>query len=131
MEREDPNISHYPPEAGQPTTRAVVEFLSNEFHFPAIDLYIERQFERRGWLATLEQAGILPVVVSPNPFDPKQDEAAHTQWWQQHPSELEAFEEKQEARQAILKVLHIGALIGHLDGARLYPGRNLPQSGTK
>lgn len=129
MEREDPYPQQPQPEVSQPIDHAVVEFLSNEFHFPAIDLYIEQQFARRGWLATLEQAGVLPTLISPNPFDLELDEAAHIQWWQEHPRELETFEAAQQTRRTLLKVLHIGALIGHWDGARLYLGRNLPKAG--
>lgn len=101
----------------------LIEFLQGEFYFPAIDLYIERKFEQAGLLDVLEQAEILPVTPDPNPFDPAHDERSYDQWWTDHPDELEVYEQKDEERRTILRYLHIGALIGHLSGGRLYPGR--------
>jgi hypothetical protein len=104
----------------------IIPFLQREFTFPAIDTYIEARFEQVGVLPILEQAGILPPLTDLNPYHPEEEAASYEQWWAEHPTEQEVYNEQFHMRQQLLKYLHIGALVGILAGRPLYPGRTFP-----
>lgn len=101
-------------------------FLEQEFKVPALDVYVEAKFKKGGLLAVLEQAGVLPVAENPNPYGVEQEEEKFEQWANEHPEEQEAFNRRMDERAIALKYLHIGALLGHMVGKHLYPGRKLP-----
>lgn len=126
MEQEEPRQSPHGDHENDATPDPRVAFLRHEFNFPAIDLYIERKFAEAGFLTVLEDAGVLPVVADPNPFDPTHDETAYDLWWAAHPAEFDVYDQQSAERRTILKHLHIGALVAHLAGRNLYPGRDLP-----
>lgn len=66
-----------------------------------------------GMLVKLEEAGIMPIVDNPNPFDTSAEELEqHEQWWKDHPVEAEEFARNCEKRNEILRYLYIGALLG-------------------
>ena len=116
-------------EMDEPNKQSSLEdFLSREFTFPAIDLYIERKFEQNGLLPMLEEQGIVPRVVNPNPYNPEGQEEAYDQWWEQHDEEFEAYDRRQSERILALKLVYVGTIIGHLKGKQLLAGRDLPRS---
>lgn len=114
-------------EPSQLDPERLVPFLKTEFTFPAIDTYIEARFERVGLLSILEQAGVLPQLEDPNPYDLEHETAAYEQWWAQHPDEQDVFIARLEERQLLLKYLHIGAIVGYITGRDLYSGRDFPR----
>ncbi len=104
-----------------------VPFLRTEFTFPAIDTYVEARFARLGLVPILEEAGVLPRVEDPNPYDLAEETAAYEQYWAEHPDEHDAFFARIEERRQMLRYLHIGAILGHVAGRDLYPGRSFPR----
>lgn len=74
--------------------------------------HLETQLMLEGLLPRLEQAGILPIIENPNPYDPVINEAQHENWWEEHPYEGEIFERTVDKRNEVLRHLYIGALIG-------------------
>jgi hypothetical protein len=65
-----------------------------------------------GLLSRLEQAGIVPTVENPNPYDPELDEDQHERWWEEHLPEAEKFDRAVDRRNEVLRYLYIGATIG-------------------
>ncbi|MEW5957680.1 MAG: hypothetical protein AB1801_08155 [Chloroflexota bacterium] len=72
----------------------------------------ETQLMLEGLLSRLEQAGILPTVENPNPYDPGLDIEQHDRWWEEHPQEAEKFDRLVDKRNEVLRHVYIGALIG-------------------
>ena len=73
---------------------------------------LETQLLLTGLLPRLEQAGIVPVIESPNPYEFGDDAVKHEQWWENHPAEVEQFLEGVEKRDEVFRILYVGALIG-------------------
>lgn len=70
------------------------------------------RLDKIGLLSHLEEAGILPTEVHPNPHDPDLELASFVDWGEQHPEFVEANEEAAERRSELLKYLLVGAIIG-------------------
>lgn len=95
------------------TKEAVIEHLK-ELH--SRSGYYATHFEfvlaRKGLLSQLEETGIVPVVLNPNPYDPDIEEDKCAQWWEDHAEEGEEFRDGLKKRQDVLKNLFIGAVLG-------------------
>ena len=77
--------------------------------FPA---RFETQLLLEGFLPRFEQAGIVPAVENPNPYNTGDELDRHEKWWDDHPQETETFLQLMERRNEILRVLYVGALVG-------------------
>lgn len=77
-----------------------------------VTVFFELRLKRAGLLAGLEESAILPTATNPNPYQPEVEEDQHEQWWAANPEEEETFTRTLEEREAILKYLYLGALLG-------------------
>ena len=95
--------------------QALLEHIDDIRSSPPI--VFEAALERSGLLQGLETLGIVPPVRDPNPFDPDEDPETHEIWWTANPEAARVFETAVSERQAALRLLLIGTIIGqHLDG---------------
>jgi hypothetical protein len=92
---------------------------------PGVDIVQNAMFEsvldRRGVLSRLEEVGVLPVVINPNPYveeyeqqetlDAILDDERITRWGDEHPADAEQFGMGLERREETTKYLYLGALL--------------------
>ena len=88
------------------------EFIREQYRSPGLAVYFELVLSEAGLLSELEDAGVLPVVEDPNPYDPELEEEKSEQWWQEHPEVEEEFSRMFEKRDEVLRLLYVGALVG-------------------
>lgn len=82
-----------------------------------------------GLLSALEAAGVVPPLPeNPNPFDAELQEEQHTQWWDIHPEQGEAFSRGIEVREKVHNLLYLGAGLRRLGW--LYRTWSLPAEST-
>lgn len=105
-----------PPEQGDRGIGHKEEFFFNSLKAlldkSLIEIAFEAELKEKRLLSGLEQLGILLSVPNPNPFDNIAEEAAHEQWWKEHPEMAQDFVRRMEERKDILKYLLVGYLLG-------------------
>ncbi|MBI4130796.1 hypothetical protein HY468_05745 [Candidatus Roizmanbacteria bacterium] len=62
-------------------------------------------------LPALEETGIVPVVESPNPYNPEVDKEKFEQWITEHQKEMDEFRRNLEKHEEILTYLYFGATL--------------------
>jgi len=90
----------------------LLEFVEQQYESPGVAAHFETLLEVEGFLSGLEDAGILPIVETANPFDPELEEELNQRWWKEHPEAAEEFHRNFEKRDEVLKLLCVGALLG-------------------
>ena len=80
-------------------------------------LAFAEELEATGLFDELEEAGVLPTVPDPNPFDDQLEGAQPEQWWEKHSEEQGELMRTLEQRDQVLRHLYIGAILSHLFGA--------------
>lgn len=89
------------------------KLIQNQYESPGLAPYFEIMLDKAGVLEPLEEAGILPVPEDLNPFDPETEEEAFEKWATAHPELSTKFIADVEKREAILRVLFVGSLLGN------------------
>lgn len=95
-------------------------YLRKKQNGPPVEVCFEALLARANLLGVLEEAGVLPSVVSPNPFNPDSHLRDHDRWWREHPEERFAFCRAVENRQRALRQLHVGSFLNW----RLFSGND-------
>ena len=93
---------------------------------------VEVALSKVGVLQDLEEIGLVPVLENPNPFDIDTDEAAHENWWENHPAEAEQFERAYHLRERVLNAIYAGTVLGNFLRSPILPkdsGREIAGGG--
>ena len=76
----------------------------------------EARLQRAGLLNQLEEQGILPKVVNPNPHNPNMETEEHDRWWRNNPAAAQAYRQCVLEREDKLHLLNLGGKLTWLSG---------------
>ena len=80
----------------------------HQYDHSAFEIYAEAELLKDSRLSELENSGVLPMIINPNPHDPVMEPDQHDQWWREHQNEANIFSTAIEAREAAIKHIYIG-----------------------
>ena len=89
----------------------LIEFMKDKHERGVSAFDFELKLHTAGLLVRLEEAGIVPKLTCPNPYDPEREEGLHNQWWDEHEQEAAEYSERFHKREETIRYMYFGTLL--------------------